>query len=122
MREHRFQGLQKESSRVPLERVDEILNRNKASRWTIIKEMLDEYFKNVFDNWWTVTRHEVHSYAAFKVAFNMKYWSGSTQNIIRDNIRNGKYDHNTGQSMTAYFWERYAWRETWSQLYRKSAW
>ena len=86
-----------------LERVDKILNRNKESRWTIIKGMLDEYFKNVFDNWWTVTRHEVHSYAAFKAAFKMKYWSESTQNIIRDNISNSKYDHNTGQSMTAYF-------------------
>ena len=83
-----------------LERVDEVLNRNKENRWTIIKGMLDEYFRNVFDNWWTATRHEVNSYAAFKVAFKMKYWSESTQNIIRDDISNGRYDPNGGQSMT----------------------
>ena len=48
--------------------------------------MLDEYFKNVYDNWWMATTHEVQSYAAFKAAFKTKYWSESTQNIVRDNI------------------------------------
>ena len=49
-----------------LERVDEALARSRENRWTIIKGMLDEYFKNVHDNWWTATRHEVPNYAAFK--------------------------------------------------------
>ena len=86
-----------------LERVDEVLNRNRENRWSVIKGMLDEYFRNVFDNWWTATRHEVDNYAAFKVAFKLKYWSESTQNIIRDDITNGRYDPNGRQSMTTYF-------------------
>ena len=65
--------------------------------------MLDEYFKNVRDNWGTATRHEVQNYAAFKAAFKTKYWSESTQNIVQDNISNGKYDYSNGLSMTAYF-------------------
>ena len=86
-----------------LERVDEALARNRENQWTIIKGMLDEYFKNVHNNWWTATRHEVPNYAAFKAAFKIKYWSESTQNIVRDSISNGKYDYNNGVSMTAYF-------------------
>ena len=55
------------------------------------------------DNWWMATRHEIQNYAAFKTGFKTKYWSESTQNIVRDNISNGKYDYNNGLSMTAYF-------------------
>ena len=83
-----------------LERVEEIISRNRENRWSVIKGMLDESFRNTFDNWWTATRHEVENYAAFKVAFKLKYWSDSTQNIIRDDITNGKYDPNGRQSMT----------------------
>ena len=32
-----------------------------------------------------------------------KYWSESTQNIVRDNICNGKFDTIRGQTATAYF-------------------
>ena len=86
-----------------LERIEEIIHRNRESRWSIIKGMLDESFKNTFDNWWTATRHEVGSYDTFKTAFKQKYWSEATQNIIRDDITNGKFDVNGRQSMTTYF-------------------
>ena len=39
-----------------LERIEEIIQRNRERRWPIIKSMLDESFKNTFDNWWTATR------------------------------------------------------------------
>ena len=42
-----------------LERVEEILNRLKETRWNMIKGILDECFKNITDNWWTVIRNEV---------------------------------------------------------------
>ena len=38
-----------------LERVEEVINRNRENRWSIIKGMLDESFRNTFDNWWTAT-------------------------------------------------------------------
>ena len=47
-----------------LERVEEIISRNRENRWSVIKGMLDESFRNTFDNWWTATRHEVENYAA----------------------------------------------------------
>ena len=86
-----------------LERIEEVIHRNRESRWSIIKGMLDESFKNAFDNWWTATRHEVGSYDTFKTAFKQKYWSEATQNIIIDVITNGKFDVNGRQSMTTYF-------------------
>ena len=55
------------------------------------------------DSWWTATRHEVGSYDTFKTAFKQKYWLEATQNIIRDDITNGKFDVNGRQSMTTYF-------------------
>ena len=64
-----------------LERIEEIIRRNRESRWTTIKGMLDEAFKSTFDNWWTATRNEVGNYDNFKVAFKQKYWSEATQNL-----------------------------------------
>ena len=92
--------------RNPLEflgRVDEILNRSKENRWNMIKGILDECFKNINDNWWTVIRNEVCDYGNFKMMFKLKYWSESVQNIIRDDICHGRYDRNIGQTPTAYF-------------------
>ena len=86
-----------------LERVEEAIARNRENRWPVIKNMLDEYFKNVHDNWWTAIRHEVQNYTEFKAAFRTRYWSESAQNIVRDNISNGKYDPSAGTTMTAYF-------------------
>ena len=81
----------------------ENIARNRETRWTAIRSMLDDYFKDVHDNWWTATRHEIQNYADFKTLFKAKYWSESTQNIVRDDICNGKYDHNKGTTLTAYF-------------------
>ena len=44
-----------------LERVDENLTRIRENRWTVIRSLMDEYFKEIHDNWWTATRHEVQS-------------------------------------------------------------
>ena len=39
-----------------LERVDEQLAKTRENRWTIIRGYLDEYFRDINDNWWTATR------------------------------------------------------------------
>ena len=39
----------------------------------------------------------------FKKQFKEKYWSESTQNMIRNNLSNGRYETNIGQSPTSYF-------------------
>ena len=64
-----------------LEQVDENLTRIRENRWTVIRSLMDEYFKEIHDNWWTATRHEVQSYEEFKMLFRAKYWSEATQNI-----------------------------------------
>ena len=38
-----------------LERGEENLARNRENRWTVIRGMLNEYFKEIHDNWWTAT-------------------------------------------------------------------
>ena len=48
-------------------------------------------------------RNEVNSYTEFKQIFKTKYWSESIQNIVRDNLCNGKYDATRGQAPTSYF-------------------
>lgn len=67
-----------------------------------IRSILDEYFKNMTENWWAVTRHDINNYTEFKRPFKVKYWSESTQNIVWDNLCNGKYDPMRG-TPTAYF-------------------
>ena len=52
-----------------LERVEEQLARNRENRWTVIRGMLDEYFKEIHDNWWTATRHDIQDYAEFRTLF-----------------------------------------------------
>lgn len=59
--------------------------------------MLDEYFKSL-----TATRHNLHNYEEFKHLFKVNHWSESTQNIVRDNLCNGKYDL-TRRTLTSYF-------------------
>ena len=39
----------------------------------------------------------------FKRQFREKYWSESTQNMVRNNLSNGRYETNVGQSPTSYF-------------------
>lgn len=96
----------KNHKRNPMEfitRLDEYLTRNKVRGWNMIKGMIDEQFKDINDHWWTVTRHELQDYEEFKTAFKSKYWSESTQNIVRDNICNGRFDPNRGTTPTTYF-------------------
>ena len=77
-------------------RIDEHFNKHRLTIWNSIREMLDEYFRGITDNWWTATRNDLIDYTQFKKLFKEKYWSESTQNIIRDNICHGRYDVNRG--------------------------
>ena len=104
-----------------IERVEENIARNRETRWTAIRSMLDDYFKDVHDNWWTATRHEIQNYADFKTLFKAKYWSESTQNIVRDDICNGKYDHTKEQHSRHTSWAKCAWPGTLNPRYRRSA-
>ena len=82
-----------------LERVKNQLTRNQETRWPVIRGYIDEYFKEINDNWWTATRNELQSCEEFKAVFKGKYWSEATQNIVRDNICHGKYDANRGTTL-----------------------
>ena len=86
-----------------LERVDEWFNRIKVTRWNVIKSYLHECFKSINDNWWSAVRNELSDYEEFKRTFKSKYWSDSVQNMIRDNITNGRFNVNQEQSPTTYF-------------------
>ena len=68
----------KEYQRNPLEfidRLEELINRIKENRWTMIKNILDESFKHIYDNLCSAIRNELHNYNEFKQAFKTKYWS-----------------------------------------------
>ena len=54
-------------------------------------------------HWWMANRSDIESYQQFKSLFKAKYWSETTQNLIRDNICHGHYKPQVGSSMTAYF-------------------
>lgn len=86
-----------------LARLDEYLERLHIQSWNMIRSVIDEQFKDINDHWWTATRHELNDYEEFKTVFKMKYWSESTQNIVRDDICNGKYETGRGSTPTAYF-------------------
>ena len=87
-----------------LERIEENITKNRETRWTVIRSILDEHFKDMTDNWWTATQHDINDYPEFRALFKAKCWSESTQNIVRDNLCNkSKYDPQRGQSPTAYF-------------------
>ena len=45
-----------------LERIDEWLGRIKVTRWNRIKNLLDDCFKNINDNWWSAVRNETSNY------------------------------------------------------------
>ena len=86
-----------------LARIEEHFKKHRITIWSSIREMLDEHFMEITDNWWTATRNEIMDYAQFKKLFKEKYWSEAIQNIIRDNICQGRYDVNRGTSPTTYF-------------------
>ena len=54
-------------------------------------------------HWWMPNRSDIDNYEQFKSLFKAKYWSETTQNLIRDNIFHGRYKPQVGSSMTAYF-------------------
>ena len=58
-----------------IERVEENLARTRETRWTIIKSMIDDMFKEVHDNWWTAVRPDINNFNEFKKLFKDKYWS-----------------------------------------------
>ena len=86
-----------------LKRIEENLLRTKETRWTVIRNMLDEMFKDVYDNWWTAMRPDIPSFQEFKNQFKSKYWSEATQHMIRSNLGHGRYDPRSGQSPNTYF-------------------
>ena len=79
-----------------LKRLEEVIIRNRENRWSIIRSMIDETFKDTYDNWWTAVRPDILDMTEFKKQFKEKYWSESTQNMIRNNLSNGRYETNVG--------------------------
>ena len=63
----------------------------------------DEMFKDTNDNWWMANRHNIQNFTEFQKLFKSKYWSETTQNIVRDNLCNGKYEPAHGQALSLYF-------------------
>ena len=84
-----------------LKRLEEMITRNRENRWNIIRGMIDEMFKDTYNNWWTAVRPNIQDITEFKKQFREKYWSESTQNMVRNNLSNGRYKANVGQSPTS---------------------
>ena len=84
-----------------IERLEETVERTRETRWKTIRGMIDEMFKETYDNWWTAVRPDIQDLNEFRRQFKEKYWSESTQNRIRMNLSNGKYDASKGQSPTS---------------------
>ena len=51
-------------------RIDEHFNKYRITRWNSNREMLDECFREMNDNWWVATRNEIIDYTQFKKLFN----------------------------------------------------
>ena len=58
-----------------LERVEEKIAKTGEDRWSVIRSMLDEMFRKVYDNWWMAMRPNIHNFQEFKKQFKSKYWS-----------------------------------------------
>ena len=86
-----------------LARIEEYFAKHRGNRWSTNRELLDESFREMTDNWWMANRSEITDYQQFKNLFKAKYWSETTQNLIRDNICHGRYNAHVGNTMTAYF-------------------
>ena len=84
-----------------LERVKEMIEKNRETRWTTVRGLIDEMFRDTHDNWWTATRPEIKNAQEFKTQFRNKYWSESTQNVVRNDISNGKYEPQAGHTVTS---------------------
>ena len=86
-----------------LERVEEKIAKTGEDRWFVIRSMLDEMFREVYDNWWTAMWPNIQNFQEFKRQFKSKYWSDATQHMIRSDIGLGRYDLHGKQTPTAYF-------------------
>ena len=86
-----------------LARIEEYMDKHRGNRWVHNRELLDESFREMSDHWWMANRSDIESYQQFKSLFKAKYWSETTQNLIRDNICHGHYKQQVGSSMTACF-------------------
>ena len=56
-----------------LARIEEYFAKHRGNRWSTNKEVLDESFKEIADNWWMAIRDEVTDYQQFKRLFKGKY-------------------------------------------------
>ena len=50
-----------------LARIEEYFAKHRGNRWRENKEVLDESFKEIADNWWMAIRDEVTDYQQFKM-------------------------------------------------------
>ena len=78
-------------------------SRGIKTRWTSVRSLIDEMFRDTHDNWWTATRPEINCTQEIKKQFREKYWSESTQNVVRNDISNGRYEPQAGHTLTSYF-------------------
>ena len=78
-----------------LKRVEELIEKNRETRWSSVRSMIDEMFRDTHDNWWMATRPEINDTQEFKKQFREKYWSESTQNVVRNDIIQNKCDYQT---------------------------
>ena len=105
MSEHREWLNFRQYKRKPMEflaRIEEYMDKHRGNRWVHNRELLDESFREMSDHWWMANRSDIENYQQFKSLFKAKYWSETTQNLIRD-ICHGHYKPQVGSSMTAYF-------------------
>ena len=54
-----------------LKRVEELIEKNREMRWTTVRSLIDEMFRDTHDNWWTATRPEINSTQEFKTQFRI---------------------------------------------------
>ena len=58
-----------------LARIEEYFAKHRGSRWNNNREILDESFREMTDNWWMANRSENADYQQFRNLFKAKYWS-----------------------------------------------
>lgn len=54
-------------------RFDENLESQHETKWHMIRSLLDELFKDIYDHWWTATRSELTNYEESKPHSRQKY-------------------------------------------------
>ena len=56
-------------------RQEEYFAKHRGSRWNNNREILDESFRDITDNWWMANQSEIADYQQFRNLFKAKYWS-----------------------------------------------